>query len=259
MTLHYTILGQGEPVVLLHGMAGSSRYWNEAVRNFSPEKYKIINLDLLGFGLSPKPTDVTYNYETHIAAIKETLDALDVKSFVLVGHSMGALLALRLAAYSDFEIRHLVLVGLPFYPSPEAARAAITNSSWLKKRAYYGNSSKLLCTVWCNYLGNLSKHVAPLYLKGVSKAVAQDSVLHTWQSYDQSLRNVIETQHVDKDLKRITVPVSILYGSADNCYPVFKKMIKASDYPNCELIVIKEAGHHLPISHPNIVLSIANP
>jgi len=216
MILNYDNYGTGgKVVVLLHGMAGSSQYWKPVIPYLTKD-CRIIAIDLLGFGHSPKPKNVNYDYSVHLQSILETLDSLGIKGPVtLAGHSMGALLALRLATVYPGRIHKLVLIAMPIYSSRQAAHQAITNCSAVKELAYYGWTSHVLCSTWCRALRPLSRRLAPLYLSTLTKEAARDSVLHTWQSYSQSLHHIIENQTVGQDLVNATVPTTILHGDQD--------------------------------------------
>ena len=247
MVLHYSDNGSGEPVVLLHGMAASLHYWDE----FSSllKGRRIIALDLLGFGRSPKPKHSPYDYTAHLLSIIETLQQLGVtEPFTLVGHSMGALLALRLAAQYPEKVKKLVLLAMPIYANAEAARLSITGGSRLKKLVYYGPTSHVLCTTWCKISRPLSRRVAPLYLQHVSKKTAQDSVLHSWRSYSQSMCNIIENQQVSQDLARLKIPVAFIAGSEDSAAAP-DRIIPPLKSSNLTLIVL--AGtHQILYEHP---------
>jgi pimeloyl-ACP methyl ester carboxylesterase len=211
MLLNYTQTGAGRPIILLHGLAGSLRYWDDLVPELS-QKYSVIALDLLGFGRSLHPSSVTYNYDTHILSIIE----LQNQPLYLVGHSTGALLALRLASMHPELIGRLTLISMPIYIHPKQARQDITQGKRLRDLAYYGPTSRVLCTTWCRLLRPASRFIAPLYLPGLPKKVAQDSLLHTWQSYAQTMEHVIMHQHVQYDLDKVTAPVDFIYGDRES-------------------------------------------
>jgi pimeloyl-ACP methyl ester carboxylesterase len=242
MLLHYTDTGHGQPIVLLHGMAASTRYWDNLTPALSVNN-RVIALDLLGFGRSPKPKNITYNVQTHLDSILETLDQLKMDYPVtLVGHSMGSLLALKLVLQQPEKVSKLVLLAPPVYNSPSEAKQSITKNTRRRELAYYGPTSHALCNTWCWFLRPLSKHVAPLYLKTLPKAVAQDSVLHTWQSYAQSLDNVIAHQSVRQDLGQLTIPVRIIYG--DKGDPLVQKNLQALDGMAANVHINVIAGGH---------------
>ncbi|HSX23622.1 MAG TPA: alpha/beta hydrolase [Candidatus Saccharimonadales bacterium] len=242
MLLHYTETGQGQPIVLLHGMAASTRFWDNLTPSLAAN-HRVIALDLLGFGRSPKPKQVTYGYETHIASILETLDQLKLAyPAVFVGHSMGSLLALRLAFLHPHKVSKLVLLALPYYNSPSEAKQSITKNTRRRLLAYYGPTSHVLCSTWCKFLRPISKHVAPAYLKSLPKAVAKDSVLHSWQSYAQSLDNVIAHQTVKRDLNKINIPVHIIYGDKED--PIIRQNLRSLDGTAVNVHITKVGGGH---------------
>ena len=118
-TLYYHKEGAGEPIVLLHGFLASSHYF-KALRERLAMTHTVISIDLLGFGKSPKPVS-TYTYEEQVSAIHATLASLGISRFVLIGHSLGALVALRYAITHPEQVKHLGLLHPPMYRSHEQA------------------------------------------------------------------------------------------------------------------------------------------
>ena len=96
--------GHGPPIVLLHGLGASSRYWDTLAALQPP--FLATAPDLLGFGRSPKPADATYDIDGHVA----TLAPLITPGSVLVGHSTGALIAAAVAARHPDLILALVII-----------------------------------------------------------------------------------------------------------------------------------------------------
>jgi len=258
MLLHYKIHGDTSPaartVILLHGMAASGRYWRRLVELQTPG-IRYVSIDLLGFGQSPKPKHITYDYVTHLAAIHETLAAIGIsKPVSLVGHSMGALLALRYAAEHPTAIDKLLLVGMPYFSSANQARLDITGSNFFRKLVYYGPTSHFLCTVWCRLLRPVTRHIAPFYLRHIPHYVAQDTLLHTWQSYAQSLQYVIENQAVTKDLLAITSTAVIVYGQDEPSRGYLAEAYSTNPHEGpISFISFPETGHQLPVTNPEIM------
>ncbi|MDQ3575851.1 MAG: alpha/beta fold hydrolase, partial [Actinomycetota bacterium] len=82
--------GQGPPVLFVHGLGASSRYWKPLAQVSSG--YAATAPDLLGFGHSPTPPDASYDVDSHLEALVPLLPP----GAVVVGHSMGAILAAAL-------------------------------------------------------------------------------------------------------------------------------------------------------------------
>src|SRR5690606_1341067 len=88
-------VGQGSVVVLVHGIASSSVTFDNLVPLLS-DTHRVISLDLLGFGQTPAPNTASFTIEEHVDSLARTIDILQLdEPFVLVGHSMGSLIATR--------------------------------------------------------------------------------------------------------------------------------------------------------------------
>ena len=248
--LHYVDEGSGPVIVALHGMAGSLRYWEALSADLSKE-HRLIRLDLLGFGHSPA-SKKGYRPVDHVRAIEETLQRLGVtEAFTLVGHSMGALIALNYATTHPKRLQDLVLISMPIYSSAAQAREDITKSKKRYRYAYYGRGSKLLCTVWCRWLRPISRNIAPLYLRNQPRHVAQDSVLHSWRAYSESMRDVIEQQQVTSDIQELRVPARLVYGASDS--EIVLANAKALRLNPRTTLTLLPGGHNIPLEHPQII------
>jgi pimeloyl-ACP methyl ester carboxylesterase len=107
----------GRTVVLLHGRNFPSSYWEPTIKALTEAGYRVVAPDQIGFGKSSKPT-FAYNFDVMARATITLLDRLHVDRFDLVGHSMGGMLAVRLARAYGPRIDHLVLyspIGLEDY------------------------------------------------------------------------------------------------------------------------------------------------
>ena len=104
----YHVGGHGEPVLLVHGLAGGSANWCEVVPELV-ERHRVIAVDLPGHaGSAPLPRGATVgDFAAEVAAV---LEAEDVDSALVAGHSFGGLVALRLARARPELVRGLLLV-----------------------------------------------------------------------------------------------------------------------------------------------------
>ena len=102
----YEILGEGEPLVLVHAGIADGRMWDAQIDAFS-RRYRTIRYDLRGFGRSP----MVPGPFSHAVDLRALLDALEVDRAVLVGCSMGGGAVMDLALENPERARALVLVG----------------------------------------------------------------------------------------------------------------------------------------------------
>lgn len=116
MTFYFHLADNArEDVLFIHGFISSSAFWTETLfPNFSTSvksTYRLIAIDLLGFGRSPKPTDSLYTLREHLDMIERSvLEPYKVKSFHIVAHSLGCILALALAVKHPGLVKSLTLL-----------------------------------------------------------------------------------------------------------------------------------------------------
>jgi pimeloyl-ACP methyl ester carboxylesterase len=107
--LRYTELGRGEPLVILHGLFGSARNWQNIARHLS-EQYRVIALDLRNHGQSPHAA--AHDYPAMAADIEYLLGALKLRAVTLLGHSMGVKAAMHYALQRPERVHALVVVDI---------------------------------------------------------------------------------------------------------------------------------------------------
>ena len=105
---HFTVWGEGMPVVLLHGW-GTSAESMATVAKALEDRFRVYALDLPGFGWTPSAATVwgTWEYASYVAAF---MDRVNISVASLVGHSFGGRIALALAAKWPDRVKSLVLV-----------------------------------------------------------------------------------------------------------------------------------------------------
>lgn len=109
MQLHYQTLGQGQPLILLHGLFGSSDNWGTVARHFA-QHYQVISVDLRNHGKSPHDESQTY---TDMANdLLEVCEALNLERIHLLGHSLGGKVAMQFATSHPDRIEKLIVVDM---------------------------------------------------------------------------------------------------------------------------------------------------
>jgi len=107
-------------VLAIHGLGGSGRYWGGLAEPLG-ERFRVVAPDLAGFGTSDKPRDAAYDRAFHLADIDAAVEAcIGDEPIAVVGHSLGAMLALMWSAHRAERVREVGLVATP-YPVPSRA------------------------------------------------------------------------------------------------------------------------------------------
>lgn len=204
--LHVSDSGGAKPVVvLLHGIAASGEDWQPLVAVLSA-RYRCITIDLVGFGKSPKPQWYAYQPEDHLRCLRATLRRLHIRRYILVGHSLGSLLATRYARQHHRSLRRLVLLSPPVYPPLP---------SILSRPARYQTN------LFLHIYKILRSHprMTPTNFRRLSRVLPlpKSVITHpeTWIPFRRTLERCIETQTIGEDIVDIPLPIDIFYGTLD--------------------------------------------
>lgn len=191
--------------VMIHGIGNSLNAWDPVVARM-PDDVMVIGVDLLGFGSSPKPYWATYNARTQARSLAVTLINLRLKQRpILVGHSLGALVAVEAAKRYPLFIKQLILCSPPFY-NPEAVDTKGRRAQEDRLRSLYRLARK-----FPEQLERMSPLAAKLGLANRALNITKDNV----GSYMAALESSIINQTSLQDITNLKLPIMIFYGSLD--------------------------------------------
>jgi pimeloyl-ACP methyl ester carboxylesterase len=115
MKLHHRIIGEGEPLFIIHGLFGSSDNWQTLGKKFA-EDYQVIFVDQRNHGRSPHSDE--FDYDLMVKDLHELITDLNLKSVNLLGHSMGGKTALGFAAKHPDLVDRMVVADMGFKEYP---------------------------------------------------------------------------------------------------------------------------------------------
>jgi pimeloyl-ACP methyl ester carboxylesterase len=191
-------------VVLIHGIGNSAKAW-ERIIPMLPKNIRVIGIDLLGFGKSPKPRWAKYDAKRQARSVAATLLKLRLSQRpVLVGHSLGSLVSVELAKRYSYIPKRLILCSPPFYKPTEAKRRLLLRDEVLK--SIYRKINKYPQT-----LKSLSPLIVKLKLANASLDINAGNVA----AYTAALEASVINQTSLTDAASLKLPVSILYGTLD--------------------------------------------
>jgi pimeloyl-ACP methyl ester carboxylesterase len=111
--IHYEVLGRGRPVILLHSWVGSWRYWIPTMQQLQVN-YKVYAIDLYGYGDSVKNAR-KYSLEHQISLLEDFVSNLGIPKLALVGHGLGAMVAVEYARRHEDKVPRLLISGAPLF------------------------------------------------------------------------------------------------------------------------------------------------
>ncbi|WP_341368943.1 alpha/beta hydrolase [Yoonia sp. BS5-3] len=104
--------GEGDTVVFLHGIFARKEHWIDMSRQVS-DGYRVILLDLPGFGDNPQLEPAAYEYERQVQNVMQALDNMDVSTFHIAANSMGAQIAGQIATDDPSRVLSVAFIGSP--------------------------------------------------------------------------------------------------------------------------------------------------
>ncbi|TVU31903.1 hypothetical protein EJB05_23608, partial [Eragrostis curvula] len=256
-----------EDVLFIHGFISSSGFWTETVLpNVSREaraRRRLFAVDLLGFGRSPKPADSLYTLREHVEMIERSvIDRHGVRSFHIVAHSLGSILALALAVKYPAAVKSLTLVAPPYFPVPRGEvgtqyvlRTVAPRRVWptiafgASVACWYEHLSRTVSIVLCKHhrLWELAFRVFTLYR--VRTYLMDGFFCHTHIASWHTLHNIIcgSAGKIDECLEivrdQLTCDVTVYHGRDDELLPVQCSYAVKSKIPRAEVKVIDGKDH----------------
>jgi len=251
--LSVRVAGDGEPVfVLLHGLTASGDTFGAAF-DVLAERGTLVVPDLLGFGRSLDLQRKDFPLAAHMAALDAVLVDLGLSGapLVVVGHSMGAVLALHWAARTA-SVQRVVAFSAPMYESEDEARRHIARMGLLEK--FFALDSPLAhwtCQAMCT-LRSAAQWVAVAISPEWPVPIARQGVLHSWPAYLGGMNGIIMHRGWRQALETLSVrgvPV-VLADGADDPVPVAGLTDRlAEQLPSVEACTHPSAGHDLPVGY----------
>ncbi|KAA8666475.1 alpha/beta fold hydrolase [Clostridium sp. HV4-5-A1G] len=233
---------EGEKTILfLHGWPGSHKLFEYQFNKLLQEGYRCIGMDQRGFGESDKPF-MGYDYDRLSDDIREVVEVLKLKKFVLAGHSTGGAIAIRyMARHSGYEVSKLALfaaaapslIQRPYFPYGLKKEDVIE----IIKQTYSDRPQMLRQFGGMFFFQIVTQSFSDWFfqigLQAASWATA--AVANSW----------LNEENLFSDMKKINVPTLILHGIHDRVCLFPLAEAQNQGIKNSKLVLFKYSGHGL--------------
>lgn len=213
----------GPPLVLLHGLAGSHRWWRYVIPAFARHR-RVVVPELVGFGGS-RPAPRQPDMAEMALIIGEWLSANGLERTDLVGHSMGAEISIHIAAGQPERIRRLVLVAAAGVPREISASAAARLATELARLRAWGRRTFVA-------------------------TIATDSLRAGPFTLYRTLRHLL-ADDVRPLLPLVVHPTLIVWGEHDPVTPLRDAHVLRNALPRARLFVVPGASHNVMADRPD--------
>ena len=240
LNFHYKESGAGYPVVLMHGWGCDLHIFAqlEALLN---QHFKVYTIDFPGFGKSQEPNNIwgTSEYEAHF---KNFLQELHIENPILIGHSFGGRIAIRVA--KDTPVRKMILMG------SAGVKPKRSMEYYLKVYSFKAMKFFAQLPLIYNLFGK------EMIEKRRKKAGSAD-----YRNASNIMRGIL-SKVVNEDLRHfmpnIKAPTLLIFGENDTATPVADGRIMEKLIPDAGLVVMKNAGHYVFLDQRDQVHAIIN-
>jgi pimeloyl-ACP methyl ester carboxylesterase len=239
--LHVREAGAGAPLVLLHGLASSSRYWQD-LRPLA-EKYRVLAPDLLGFGRSPKPRHGRYDSDEHVEALRQALVLRLRSPSHLLGHSLGSVIALHYAATYPDDVGSLTLISLPVLGGRAWGHKTDGRIHHLHRFCVHSRPGNAMFSIGMRAVAPLWNRLGASVRRGVPPEANRDALAATWASYWRSLEEVVYGSDIPALIARVRAPILLIHGSTDMVAPI-EPVRALANQSRLTLIEVPSAGHN---------------
>jgi len=226
LKVQYEIMGEGKEIILLHGWFANIKTYASIIKQLS-NNFKVIALDLPGFGSSQEPQSVWGTAE-YAGLVKEFLDKFNIRRPILMGHSFGGRVIIYLTGRLNVAAQKIVLI----------------DSAGIKPK----RSLKYYYRV---YTFKLVKNAAKLLLPGAKaeEMITKARSRHGSTDYKNApgiMRSIL-VKTVNEDMRKympeMKAPTLLIWGENDTDTPVSDGKLMEKLIPDAGLVVLKNAGH----------------
>ena len=240
--LHYEFVGQGKPLLFIHGLGSSIRDWENQIPYFA-ERYRVVALDLRGHGRSDKPPG-PYSSQLFADDIAALIRSLGMGPANVVGLSLGGFIACQLAVDHPDLVRTLIVIN----SVPDLPRDTLRDRFRIR-------STLLLRQLIVRFFGMraLGQFLCRKLFPREDQEELRQTFVDRWAQNDKraylSSLATVPTWNLEHRLNEISCPTCLISGEHD-FFPLSLKEAYAKKMPNARLVVIPNSGHFTPMDEP---------
>jgi esterase len=241
MQLHYQIEGEGEPIILLHGLFGSLSNLGVLTRHLH-NHYQTITVDLRNHGLSPWSSEMSYSLMAD--DISQLIEKLKLQQVTVIGHSMGGKISMQLLANLPEAIKQVIVLDIApvNYPLNLHQDVFMALDESIKSGL---SDSKAIIAIMQHYI---TLPVAQFLLKSFKHG--------SWLFNFKAIRNNYSYLAGWQTIETCYKPIYFLKGShSDYIKPSYHQDI-LEQFPLAQIFTIDGAGHNVHAEQPQQVLNI---
>jgi pimeloyl-ACP methyl ester carboxylesterase len=253
LALHYYDTGGAKtPMLLVHGLGDDADTWHSLIPLLK-DRYRVIAPDLPGYGRSDKDKR-KYGMPLFTSTLLELMDVLSLPPVVLVGHSMGAMIAQALTLQHPEKVERLVLVSGSLAPTGSRIDASLLLflipgvGEWMYNRLRKSpQAAYATLTAYYNHLETLPQAERDFLYQRVNQRVWSDGQRDAYLSTLRSLAAWLPAQQktLPARLSAWKTPLRVVWGENDRINPAANAHALIQLLPSARLVIVPGAGHNI--------------
>jgi pimeloyl-ACP methyl ester carboxylesterase len=231
--VRFSDTGKGRTLVLLHGFPETLQVWDEFSVKLA-RHFRVIAIDLPGHGETP-PIGYVHSMELFAECIKGVLDSLQLRKYVLVGHSMGGYAALAFAELYPKHLSGLCLFhSTALSESDEKKRDRERVIGLVKNGTVHYLNDVIVSLFAPEHVGEYRDDIREL--KQMAQSLTAQSVINAQEGMKDRKRR-------DGILQQVNYPVLFIAGKKDRIVPLQTLLEQARNIPGARVLVLENSGH----------------
>ena len=236
----------GIPLLLLHGLGGSIESWSNNINSLST-KFRIIALDLPGFGLSDKPK-ISYSIKFYVSFLEKFIKRIKLNHLFIIGSSLGGHIAVEFVLKNRKMVDKLILIS-PAGCLPKSFKGTRELKRFLMIVNARSSSdiSRILTSIDTSMV---NPSYADIMYKRISLPGAKESFI-------SALKGSASAQRYNNQLEKIDTSMLLIWGKKDRMIPL--KFIRPfMEHGNSRIIIIENCGHRPHVENPRLFNKVVN-
>lgn len=228
-------------ILFLHGWGTSIASFNPVIENLS-KKFKVYAIDFPGFGLSQEP-DESYNVEDYSKLVLEFIEKKNLKNVILVGHSFGGRVIIKLAGKLGYKAKKIILI----------------DSAGIRPKKSFKRKVKEKIFKCIKVIANLilGKEKSKIIIDKYKNKMGSEDYRNADDTMKEVFKNVIN-EDLTEYLPNIKAPTLLIWGDKDTQTPISDGRKMEELIPDAGLVTISGAGHFSYLDNLNYFLTIVN-
>ena len=242
MKIHYKDEGQGPVLILLHGVCASLHTWDGWAARLK-DRYRIIRLDIPGFGLTgPAPDKSQYRKEEAVRLFEKVVDEMKLEKFYLAGNSLGGYISWNYTLKHPDKVQKLILVDSVGFPQPLPGLLSFASNPLIRPFARHTMPRFLFDDAVEQVYGDKSKVTQELKDRYFDLAMREGNK-GSYIDVFTEMRRLCNDENLSQGIKDLSVPTLVMWGTKDEWIPFKYFENWKKELPNAKFVQYEGAGH----------------